>query len=310
MELNNTWVVREQGKGLYFCYGETNSVELGTWVKYSTTRATVFPTKEAAQQIVNHYRQARKKAKEAGGYNYRSIPEPYVTGIPIERPREQGERKQFYHPCWGTITISRCSCTPPQSLFGSNLSHSHFISLSIHRASKQRQLNRDDIYSEEEIIQVEMSEAQFASFVASMGQGMGTPCTIFRFDGYGITQAPTTDMSRTFYQEGKEKLEELLPTLGEATDMTREMLDTSANKTKLKNLAGKLHELESTINDVMPFILAQFAEVMENTVEAAKQEVNAYAHQVNKDLAKLGAATEAYAPVPLLPGGKTEGQDQ
>lgn len=82
------------------------------------------------------------------------------------------------HPAFGHIHANRVSSNPSVSLFDSEILHSHYVVLSIQTAERKRDLSRDWIHpSLDPLIEVAMSEAQWASLVSSMNAG-GTPCTI------------------------------------------------------------------------------------------------------------------------------------
>ena len=63
-------------------------------------------------------------------------------------------------------------------LFDSDVRHQHFVTVTLSRGVRKRDLNRDWLHAREEIIEVAMSEAQWASFVSTMNTGNGVPCTI------------------------------------------------------------------------------------------------------------------------------------
>jgi hypothetical protein len=94
------------------------------------------------------------------------------------RPNEYGD---MTHPSWAMIGASRVSHSAGGSaLFDSDIRHQHTVTVSISTASRRRDLNRDWLHAEREFVEVEMSEAQWASFVSSMNAGSGVPCTIRR----------------------------------------------------------------------------------------------------------------------------------
>jgi hypothetical protein len=99
---------------------------------------------------------------------------------PIEQEPEvsQGglDDTVFRHPAFGNICVSRPSGSA--TLFGSELKHQHYVSITINRAEKHRSLHRDWIFGKDTILEISMSESQWATFVASSGMGGGTPCTL------------------------------------------------------------------------------------------------------------------------------------
>src|SRR4051812_4593225 len=88
------------------------------------------------------------------------------------------------HPAWAMIGASRVqNGGPGATLFDSDIRHQHTVRVSISTASRRRDLNRDWLHAEREFVEVEMSEAQWASFVSSMNVGNGVPCTLRRCEG-------------------------------------------------------------------------------------------------------------------------------
>src|SRR5437868_8231795 len=97
----------------------------------------------------------------------REIVEPTQT--------ERGEQ----HPAFGMIGASRVSHSPPGAvLFDSDVQHQHYVVVRVRTAARRRDLNRDYLYADQQIVEVAMSEAQWASFVSSMNTGDGVPCTL------------------------------------------------------------------------------------------------------------------------------------
>lgn len=83
------------------------------------------------------------------------------------------------HPAFGSITANRIFYGPPGAvLFDSDTRHGHTVRITLTRATRKRDLNRDRIDRGVQVLsEVEMSEAQWASFVSSMNTS-GVPCTI------------------------------------------------------------------------------------------------------------------------------------
>lgn len=96
-------------------------------------------------------------------------------------PTVEEEYGDEVHPAFGLIGASRVSVSPPGSvLFDSDVKHGHTVIVRIRTAGRRRDNKYDWIHGREELIEVEMSEAQWASLVSSMNSGNGTPCTIRR----------------------------------------------------------------------------------------------------------------------------------
>lgn len=81
------------------------------------------------------------------------------------------------HPAFGMMRVSRHSVTPGAILFDSDIRHGHTVVVTIETATRDRDLHRDWIHGGNQLIEVEMSESQWAAFVSSMGT-QGTPVTL------------------------------------------------------------------------------------------------------------------------------------
>src|SRR3546814_5396409 len=64
--------------------------------------------------------------------------------------------------------------------------HQNFVSIRICRSSLNRDLSNDWHYGKDQMMEVNMSEAQWATFVSSMNVGSGTPCTLASVDGQPV----------------------------------------------------------------------------------------------------------------------------
>lgn len=190
------------------------------------------------------------------------------------------EQKNITHPSFATIALNRVSSNGT-TLFDSPLKHQHFIKLSISKAHKVRHLNQDWVHADEELIEVHMSEVQFANFITATGIGGGVPCTLNRFDGKGIPECPAEHSRETYENEVKEDLKELSQTLKNLNKLVEEIADkprlNSEDKAKLREAARDAY---MKVSDSMPFLHQQFTEAMDKTVSQAKAEVIAHVHQV------------------------------
>lgn len=84
------------------------------------------------------------------------------------------------HPAYGMIRVARVH-GGDSVLFDSSIRHDHSVVLTVRRASRQRDLHRDWIHASgklvDELVEVQMSESQWASLVSSFNTE-GVPCTI------------------------------------------------------------------------------------------------------------------------------------
>ena len=184
--------------------------------------------------------------------------------------------EKIEHPSYGTIQCSRVSGHAP--LFDSALNHQHFIAVRIGAASVWRNLNQYWIHgSTREYIEVRMSEAQWAAFVASTNVGSGVPCTLKYVNGEQIPDPPRIDQHELHLDELKADLSALRETLTTLRKEWDAIADKpSINKADRKVFAEAIRRAEMKVDSGIPFAADQFKEAMEKTVIAAKVEVEAH----------------------------------
>ncbi|WP_433855101.1 hypothetical protein [Streptomyces kronopolitis] len=98
---------------------------------------------------------------------------------PTQDPKIDPERGGEIHPAFGVAVVTRSSGSG-RLLFQSDLLHNETILLSVREATRKRDLNHDWVHSGRELVEIEMSLAQWGSLVSSMGLGSGVPVTIRR----------------------------------------------------------------------------------------------------------------------------------
>jgi hypothetical protein len=173
------------------------------------------------------------------------------------------------HPSFGLISANRVSAGPPGvSLFDSEIRHQHFITVRIATASRKRDLNRDWLHRDEEFVEIEMSESQWASFVSSMNSGSGVPCTITRReDDLMVPSAPYVPRMEHSMNEVR----------GAAQDAMERVKEAFAAYKEKKN-AANLRDLEIAVGHVEPnmvFAAESLTEHAENVVQKAKADIEA-----------------------------------
>lgn len=197
--------------------------------------------------------------------------EPTLT--PYEGPgRSKATLEQ--HPAYGTICANRVS--GQTALFQSDFWHSGYIKVTISRAEVVRDLSHDWVHSgsREELIEVELSEAQWASFVSTMNVHAGTPCTLRRIgrDYVPGILAPKL-RNEQFKTESGQAVQEAIKRLSSLVGTIRGM---GLSKVKETALLSEVEMAARGIRSTQDHIAKQFAEHVETTVEHAKAEVAGY----------------------------------
>lgn len=201
-----------------------------------------------------------------------------MSRAPVEEPtlvREDGTigGRTYAHPAFGQIQAHRVTGTA--DLYGSDFRHRHFMAITISRSQYTRGLSHDWHHPREELVEVWLSEAQWATFVSTPNMGAGTPCTIHRVNRETMPEIPRAPGADQFKAEVREKLEGLLGLVREARAEVEAQSATLGAK-KREAITKRLAALEREVQSNLPWLAQVFGEHMESTVEKAKVEVNAY----------------------------------
>lgn len=220
---------------------------------------------------------------------------------PIEHPvvtEEDGPMGglKYDHPAFAQIGASRISGLA--TLYGSDFAHQNFVRVRITPSQLRRTLSNDWPFGGvRPYIEVDMSEAQWASFVSSMNVGHGTQCTLRELQGRMVPDLPAPESRRHQFSD------EVRAACAEALEAVKE-LRTALGDAKLSQkardeLVKRANGIENRLVSSLPFVLEMFGEHMEQTVEKAKVEINAYATQtvMRAGIAALGGQA---GEVPVL----------
>lgn len=209
-----------------------------------------------------------------------------IVQEPTERQGDRHSDKVLEHPAFGQISLSRITGT--RTLYDSDFKHRHFVRITIRHSELHRGLSRDWHFARGEVASVNLSEAQWATFVSSFGLGNGVPCTIDSIAGKHVPEFPLRDEGQEFKAEADSKLAESVQALDAAIAAVTENT-IGLTKTKAAALLEPLKRARMQIAQNLPFVAQQFGEHMEARVEKAKVEVNAYmtATLVHAGLEKL-----------------------
>lgn len=180
------------------------------------------------------------------------------------------------HPSYGSVYVGRVS--GHTQLFMSPFKHQHYMTLTIRRSTKHRGHANDRIHASEQLIEVALSEAQWARFVSCAGGNYeGVPCTIERVGGEQMPRCPEQVEVERFHLDVRRKLEKSAEALDAAVEQVQKLLEQpSVTKAERKELLGKLKTARAHLADGLPFIAEQLRERMEHIVEEGKTEVEAF----------------------------------
>ena len=207
-------------------------------------------------------------------------------------------RETSRHPAFGTITLTQ-SVGAEETLFGSEIKHGRQIRIAISTARLVRNLSSDWIHPEARIIDIAMSQAQFAQFITSVGNGDGTPVTIKWLKDAGAI--PGIEMEENKLEihrreivetvkESAQEMSNLVNRLGAMID------DGRLSKKELKEIQHSLRCLTDNLPSNMAFSVKMAEESLEKVVSAAKIEVESYIQMVSPRLTGQNSIINASQP--------------
>ena len=192
------------------------------------------------------------------------------------------------HPSYGCISISPVS--GKGVLFGSEVTHQHFISITISEARRVVDEPHEFVMSDREIVRIAMTQAQFAEMITSPNRGSGTPCTIERCTG--DSDKPWVDSrhgGRPSPPAPEHYTKKYKQVIGERADLISESLKTAAqladkllnggekpNKANLKAIASSLHCAQMNLDRNLPYVMEEMEEGIEKRMATAVSEFESY----------------------------------
>jgi hypothetical protein len=194
----------------------------------------------------------------------------------IDRDETHGDR--YTHPAFGQISVSRVS-GGHTSLYDSDFGHRGYVVVRIARSELCRSLSRDWHFSSglltNQIAEIAMSEAQWATFVSSFNSGSGVPCTLQVVHGEQQPGLPPRDEKDQYAPEVQARIDRASAAL-EALKNDLAAGTTGMPKGKaaamMEHVDTALREFRSNV----PFVVKSFGEHVETRMEKAKVEIHGW----------------------------------
>ena len=192
------------------------------------------------------------------------------------------------HPSYGCIGISHVSGRG--ILFGSEVAHQHFLSLTISEAARVVDEPREFVTSRRELVSVSMMQAQFAEMITSPNRGSGVPCTIERFTGdVGQPWADRHHGGRPDPPEPEHYTKKYKNVMGERASVVSDELKVAKEKTdrllsgedkptkaNLKTIAHALYMAQMNLDKNLPYVMEEMEEGIEKRMATAVSEFESY----------------------------------
>lgn len=213
---------------------------------------------------------------------------------PVKREREKPPMEGFIetHPCFGMANFSRVSSSGTD-LFGSVVQGKRgYVTLTISRVERHHDFSRDRLFGLETLIEVGMTESQFAELITNWNTGEGVPVTLMTTREGEANWVP--GLERQDESEGSRARANLESQLGErmeefkgSFDVLNEILNKKGgiNKGDRKKIRDIFWSVDCWFNSSAPYAVTTFAEATERLTQKAKTEVEAF---VNRVIRKTG----------------------
>lgn len=183
------------------------------------------------------------------------------------------------HPAYGQILANHVSGST--WLYGSDFRHNNYMHITIFKSELHRGLSNDRHYGIKELIEVSLSEAQWAAFLSRPNHGCGTPCTLNHIQGEMVPQIPFINNRKVQYKnEAIDAVKEAQKSLKELKEMVANLKVSGKQREELRK---KVEMAERDVASSVDFVAEEFGEFIEVQVERGKMEIEAYAaHVINR----------------------------
>lgn len=185
------------------------------------------------------------------------------------------------HPAFGLASFSRQSIGGVKNhrLFGSSIDSFHTIRFTVSEAEVYHRLGADHFHDHKEIIELEMTEAQFAQLLTTMNSGPGVPVTIRRVNGERTPPLPDIPVEATKIRDKfRDNVEEWSKQLRTTTAEIEAILSKKGALTQVEK--ARVVELTSTLvgkmEGNMTFLVDQFNESVDGVLVQAKAEIEGF----------------------------------
>lgn len=201
------------------------------------------------------------------------------------------EETEEQHESYGCISLSRMTGSVQRgglnitgvTLFDSPIKHSNWLSLRISRCKIYRSHHHTRRYPTKELIEVYLSQSQFAEMITSIGQGEGSACTISRINRDSVASPPEDDNDHDKIRlDFKKKMSDVADKFtSDIKDITARLEDkTPLKSNERQDLKEKLRMLEQELRSNIPFVQECFVEAVEKNLHIAKTEINYHAQLI------------------------------
>ena len=188
------------------------------------------------------------------------------------------ERETFEHESYGMVGAYKVTGSG-RRLFGSHTDGHHAtIRLVIKRGTREHHLGQDWFYGGKQLIEIELTPAQWLSVITDMNTGDGHPCTLRYIEREQVEDPPevpseTQAVMDHFVSESKG----FVDYVESEVDEIYKILEKKSLLVKdRKRIASLLNKISMEIKSDQPFRVRTFMEATERVLSSAKIEAESY----------------------------------
>lgn len=213
------------------------------------------------------------------------------------------------HPAFGVAIVLRRS-GGGRSLFQSDLLHNETISLSVHEATRKRNLNHDWVHPVRELVEIEMSLAQWGSLVSSVGLGSGVPVTIRRTEhDRFVPDIPHQPRTAENLREVQEVTDRMYARVKAATAALHEAIHEKQGVKATKEALNALENAVAGAGNNAQFTVDSLVEASEEVVAQARADIEAHILEVVRLTGTAPSIEASSFDAPALPGPTTSREE-
>jgi predicted secreted protein len=190
------------------------------------------------------------------------------------------EVTKYTHPSYGIIGFNRIQSSGRRRLFGSALNeHYHTIRVTIGHCERATEHGLDRFRSTGQIIEIELSAAQFAEAITAMNAGDGVPCTIARMKGIGGIEEPPVVMNESAH--AKSDFKARMATFAKTLAATRAKVEAATEgkvitKDIRETIRNGVSRIAQEVGESIPWFVERYEEATEKISSAAKADADAW----------------------------------
>lgn len=196
------------------------------------------------------------------------------------------EKNVAKHESMGMLSISNRQ-GHARKYFGSGIKHTDIITLELHEASVERNLNTDWYRPEKLIASVDITPNEFTRMLTRPNTS-GVPVTFSYKEGKRISSSDYYDINplEQVNEEFKKRVDATAKQVGELDKAIESILETTTlSKKKKEEILGEINRVKREIGSNLPYILKLQQEAAEKMTYDAQ---NAFEHTVNNRIHDLG----------------------